>query len=161
MSGKAIQLSKELPGLIDQAIILGYGSVNGSRIEVIGGMNDDNAEFDYTVISKEYVTYFGDDPNVTVDSNHNVISKINEANLQQIANTLHGDYYHREDDNMPNAVISALTAAASIQHDSSDTTTNTRAETYWVFAILLLVLLAWEGEDILIRILAERNKKNA
>ena len=61
---------------------------------------------------------------------------------------------------MPNAVISALASAASIQHDPSGTTTNTGAETYWVFAILLLILLAWEGEDVLARVLSERSKKD-
>lgn len=159
VSGKSIQLPQNLPGLLDKAIVFGYGSASGSLIEMVGIVGEDGSDF--TAITNEYVTYFGDDSNISVDDKHRVISKINETNLQQIANTLHGDYYHREDNNMPNAVISALASAASIQHDPSGTTTNTGAETYWVFAILLLILLAWEGEDVLARVLSERSKKDA
>lgn len=158
VSGKTIQLPQELTSLIDKAVVLGYGSANGSLIEMVGGFSED--DYDYTAITDEYVTYFGDNPNVSIDSEHRVISKINEANLQQIANTLHGDYYHRENGDIPNSVITTLAAASIIQSNSSDDTTNTGAEIYWFFAILLLALLAWEGEDILTRILAERNRKN-
>lgn len=158
VSGKTIQLPQELTSLIDKAVVLGYGSANGSLIEMVGGFSED--DYDYTAITDEYVTYFGDNPNVSIDSEHRVISKINEANLQQIANTLHGDYYHRENGDISNSVITTLAAASIIQSNSSDATTNTGAEIYWFFAILLLALLAWEGEDILTRILAERNRKN-
>ena len=159
VSGKTIQLPQELAGLIEKAVVLGYGSTEGSLIEMVGGLSEDG--FDYTAITNDYVMYFGNNPNVSVDSNHRVISKINETNLQQIANSLHGDYYHRENGDVPNSVITTLATAATIRSNPSDTTTNTGAEIYWFFAVLLLILLAWEGEDLLMRVLAERNRKNA
>ncbi len=159
VSGKAIEIPQNMASLVDKAVVLGYGSTNGSLIEMIGDFSSEG--IDYTAITDDYVIYTGNNPNVSVDSQSRVVSKINESNLQQIANTLHGDYYHRENGKMPDNVIKTLTSAASTKHDSSDTTASTGAEIYWIFAILLLVLLAWEGEEILIRVLAERNRKNA
>ncbi len=160
VSGDSTEVPSNLPDLIDRTIVLGYGSEKGSLIEEVG--DDSDGTFDYTAIKEDsYVLYFGNDPDIAIDDRKQVISKIDEENLQRINSALNGDYYHRESGELPDAAINALTSAVSISHDSTDVTTSTGAEIYWIFAIILLALLAWEGEEILTRVISERSRKDA
>ena len=161
VSGASIKTPSSFQNAANQALVLGYGSENGSIIEEIGGI-DENGNSNYLAVSKDqYVKYYGDDSNITVDSENRVISKINQQNLQQIANDMGGVYYHRESGDVPKEAISQLSSAAEISQDSSDETTKTGAEIYWIFAIIVLTLLAWEGEELLTKIIMERSRKNA
>lgn len=159
VSGNDIVVPNNLSNIIDGAIVLGYGSTDGTTIENIGGLVDGKFYFS-AIIEDDPVTYFGDNPNITINDNYQVISKINEDNLQDIASSLNGSYYHRESDTIPQEAINLLSNAASLENDHTDAQTDTNAETYWFFAIILLVLFAWEGEEILLHVLTERGNKN-
>lgn len=155
--GKIIS-SKNLASVIDGAIVLGYGTTAGSIIEEIssiGSRTDENG-----IVKDDYVTYYKDDPKITTDSKHRVISKLNESNLNRIAASLNGEYYHRDNGVVPDDAISKIKDAASEVYEDTDSETSTGSELYWIFAILLLAVLLWDIEEFLLKILAERETKH-
>ena len=162
VSGKQLEIPQQINTNIEAAIVLGYGSTTGTRIETIGAAADDGSDNFFSIISKdEYVTYFGDNRETTVDSNYNVISKINENNLHTISNALGGTYYHRETAKLPDEAVRKLESVASFQESDANAEASVGTELYWVFAIIAVALLAWEGEELIYHLVSERSKKNA
>lgn len=156
VSGSEITIPNQMDSLVDGVVVLGYGSTSGSLIEEIVS-NYSNEGNDYNSISpNRYVVYYGKDPNITTDSQHQVISKINESNLERIASSLGGEYFHRESGEIPSESIDRLTNSASLVASGSDTPVSSGSDIYWVFAIILVLLLLWEGEEMLNRFLTER-----
>lgn len=158
ISGKELEVPKTLYGLAEYVVVFGYGSTAGAPMEEIGGYNE-KGEYSYSAISDTFIKSFNStDSNITLDSDHRVLSKINEENLRKIASYTAGEYYHRESGAVADTVINQIKNSGSISHDSSSASVGTRFELYWIFALALLILLAWEGEELLTKLLAERNK---
>ena len=156
VSGEKLAIPSTLKDVLDGIVIFGYGSTEGSLIEEVGSVQD------YTSISEDrYITYYGKDSSIEVDLHNQVISKIDENNLRLIADSLGGDYYHRERGTVPDSAISTLIASAKPVKNTSDSLVKTGAEIYWVFALAILVLLLFEGYAILMRIFEEREGRHA
>ena len=160
VSNNAITIPEELSRLVDATVVFGYGSSAGTTIEEIGGYIKDEDDFDISAIMEDHwVTYYYNNSNVEVDSNHRVISKLNETNLKTIASGLNATYYHRDSVSVPSEAIATLSKASKPISATTTSTTSTATETYWIFAIILLFLLLWEGEEIFAHVLSERNQK--
>ena len=157
VSGEQLSAPDSLANLSDYVAVLGYGTTYGTPMEEVGGY-DENGKYSYTRIGSTYITFYGSDVNVNTDSKNRVLTKINEDNLKTIASQTGGEYYHRESDSVPDALINKINSTAKIVHNDSSSSVSSGFELYWIFALALLALLAWEGEELLTRILEERSK---
>lgn len=157
VSGKSITVP-DMKDAVDTAIVFGYGSTAGSVIEEINAPYRVDEE---GLFSKDYIKYYGDDERITVDDKYRVISKINEKNLTKISNSLDGSYYHRESGDAPSEVSEKLKQTASVIKEKKESDVNTRSELYYIFALMLLGLIIWEGEELLLKVLLEKENKNA
>lgn len=150
--------TKNLSSLLDGAVVLGYGSTTGSIIEEISPptsySDDDGISEDF------YVTFYKDNDKVVTDDKHRVISKLDENNLNRIATSVNGKYYHRDGGAVPDNVISDIQKSATEAQADPDSETTTGAEIYWIFAILLLAVLLWDTEEFIVKLLAERETKH-
>jgi len=156
VSGESLTIPGELLNTLDGVAVLGYGSATGTRLEYVG------YDPDATIDEDRFVTYYNKDRGIEVDSSFNVISKINESNLKKIASALQGNYYHRENGSVPSEIIDGFTRIAlSKPTESTDESTSMNGEIYWIFAIILLVLLLWECEETVLKLLSEREVKHA
>ena len=159
VSGGKVRVPSGLAGSVDAAIVLGYGSESGSLIESI---NLPYASKNEGIIDEDtFVTYYGDDTSITVDDRHRVISKINETNLQTIATQTNGQYYHRESGNVPSAVSDTLKNAASVLRDTKSSDVSSHGELYYIVALVLVLLLLWEGEELALELLLEKEGNHA
>ncbi len=154
----AITRLKDIP-LIDAAFVLGYGSIEGSLIETVNSLH--LLEEEGLASQSFYVRYIGNDYRVTVDSDHNVISKLDEKNLLSIARTLGGEYYNRRSGEVPTEVTDSLKEISTVTNEKQESNASTKGEIYYLFALVLLALLLWEGEELLISILLEKEDKHA
>ncbi|MBO4242698.1 MAG: VWA domain-containing protein [Clostridiales bacterium] len=129
--GSKLKSFEKVADYIDTGAVLGYGTRAGGKMKV-----RDMAAWDDT----SYLTYY--------DSSYNsvtAISKIDEGNLEDIAEDLGLPYYHMTKPS------SARTVAADVL-DNIETGQFTKtqedrkgfAETYWIFAIALGVFLAYD-----------------
>jgi hypothetical protein len=119
-------------------------------IEEKGIINEDQCEQYY---------HLYEDYGLTKDDNWCVLSKIDETSLKKLTTTLSGDYYHRESGDVPADVTEKLKSYATVATDDGSET-SAKKQLYWIFAIILLGLLFWEGEELIVRILLEKEKKH-
>lgn len=124
--------------------IIGYGTTNGAHVGAVG-------------YDSEKMTYNISDSNFIIDratgSEH--ISKLDERNLQNLADTLGLKYYRRSnsDDKFNN--INNFTSENAIYHRSNEKA-NVDSDFYWIFALAAIALLLWDFYTILESLLLER-----
>ena len=159
VSDENLALAGMVSPYINYAAVLGYGSTEGSLIEEI--LSPYRYDENPSLISDEYVRYYGNNVNVTVDGEHRVISKLNEKNLNEMASLTKGQYYHRENGDVPGEIINSLKNASQIVKEKKTENTTSRGEIYYIFAMGLLLLILWEGEELIVRLLSEKENKNA
>lgn len=93
------------------------------------------------------------------DFNSCIISRINEENLESIANTFKVKYYNRTDGgSIPSELINEI--GESIVFDD-DVAYAGATDLYWIFSGIILILLIIDFRDILVRVLKEREIKHA
>ena len=162
LSGATTEVPDSLAKVVKNSIVLGYGTKEGKAVEKVGISGDTWDDSRPNEINPdECWKYFYKDGKYDTDSNDCVVSKIHESNLQSIATSISGSYFHRESGDVPSEIINALKKGTSLINSESASDVNSRLEIYWIFALILLVLVFWEGAEILTRILNEREVNHA
>ena len=130
-----IKRNDSIANTIIGGAVLGYGSVEGVRLEQIG--------------------YYGEiEENYIYNSSYQMhISAIDEARLKAVASQLGVNYYHRESGTISPDVYNTINNKVD---DFIKTDISASEDLYWVFALFILVLLLWELSDSLNMILSER-----
>lgn len=120
--------------------MLGYGTESGGKMPVYYGLRL------YTDES-EQKKYLKDPTKLGGDGYDSAISKINEKNLQKIADDLGVAYQHRDSLSRPVSTVVDASKAKVV----SDTHRETLhyMNLYWVLAIPLVGLLLWWLHDVL------------
>lgn len=121
---------KELRDLIDDGAILGYGSEEGAKMLVTDGIN---------------LQGMIDENNYLLDKSKTpaepAISKLDENNLQYLANTLDIDYIHMTStDSIKNKLNNIKKNAILIEKENS----TANEDIYYLFTGLLLIALLYE-----------------
>lgn len=112
-------------GLIDQGLVLGYGTEQGGRMRI--------SSFD----AAEQDRYLQD------PAGGDAVSRIDEGQLGQIADQLGITYLHRAP-GLP--LADALGPMAALDAEANlDRTEEARLEIAWWFGVPIALLLAWEG----------------
>ncbi|MGB4761803.1 MAG: VWA domain-containing protein [Candidatus Saccharimonas sp.] len=117
--------------LIDGGGVLGYGTSDGGRMKEYLGYTDDSQ-------TASYVRDYSD------IANYNIVdarSRIDEANLRTIANQLGVGYLHQTS---PGAVDGIVAAIDTDRLTGEPTDVDLREDMYWIVAVGLVGLLAWE-----------------
>lgn len=125
---KQMQSFAELSENIECGAVLGYGTNAGGKMKVESFIGDEE---------KEYLKYYDDNYN-----QKEAVSKIDEDNLETIADELGVDYYHMTKPSDVNSVISDI--EDELQNGDIKTVkikTFGYIETYYYFAIALVVFL--------------------
>ena len=160
ISGSNYTQQPELKGLLKGAAVLGYGSTSGGKVNEVystysieekGLINEDECEYFYSKYEKI---------GLSKDSDSCIISKIDETSLKELASSLSGEYYHRENGSVPAEIAEGFKRIASATVDE-ESETSAKGQIYWIFAIILLVLLLWESEEFIVNLLLEKENKNA
>lgn len=152
----------ELKNLVDSSVVFGYGSTEGATVEnvrTVSSISANNGE----IIDEDYKLYYDNNfeqYGLIKDDKGHVLSRINEQSLNSLASSLSGKYYHRENGDVPSEAINTIKNTAT-NLTSSDSSASTKGQLYWLFAILLLAILLWEGEEFIVNLLLEKENKNA
>ena len=121
---------KDLRDLVDNGAILGYGTSEGGKIKVTEGVN---------------LKGMVDSDNFLLDKSKNpveaAISKMDEANLKQLANTLSLDYIHMNVTNNINRKLADIKNNATVIEKERQ---STNQDIYYFFSFVLLALLVYE-----------------
>lgn len=112
----------DLADLVDTAVVLGYGTEDGGRMRE--GRADAEREGDYVRDSRGDIA----------------ISRIDEANLSDIADDLGGEYLHRT---RPGG-LSGLIDPGAVDLDVAEDTATARTDIVWLPGIGLGLLVLWE-----------------
>lgn len=130
-NGDTLESFAEMKQYIAGGAVLGYGTAAGGKMELYNAM--------YGTTETIYDYYTGDV----------AYSKIDEANLKSIANDLGLKYYNMNDGQSLDTYLHELVIENNITYDVQ-TQVDVQGEysddkpVYFVFAIILLCLLAWE-----------------
>lgn len=130
-----ISIPNELANLIVAGGVFGYGTEEGTEIEEVNS---------YGGISTSYVYD---------ESNHKVVSSLNEGNIRKIAEGLGVKYYIRQSGSLDGSALSDVAMKASEFRTSDETAYE---DIYWIFALILLIVMLWEFSYILNKLLLER-----
>lgn len=136
-------ISEDLPGIIDGGMVLGYGTSEGTTIDYI----DKNGPTDTPV-------------RITNKENHTSttpFSKRNDRNLENIAANLNIEYNPRTSMSLNENDFKKIAEKADTVVATSDT--KTYHEGYWIAALGLAALLAWEFYYVLTELMRERKHK--
>lgn len=114
---------------IDEGVVLGYGTKQGGPMKALPFIGSEE--------EPEYITYYDDD-----FEEQNAISKLDEDNLQEIADMMGVDYVHMTETSEVDASLARIrrgiaSAPKSMEKDSTDG----YADTYYWFVLPLLALL--------------------
>jgi len=113
----------------DYGLVLGYGTSTGGRMKQYSYSGQDS-----------YLKYFPADRNSNwTNANYEALSRIDEANLQKIANNLGGDYIHMESQKDIEPALKKISELATADTRPDDKPTG--MDLYYIFAIPLLLLL--------------------
>lgn len=132
----------KLSGINSDAIsggaVIGYGSVDGARLNVI-----------------DYYGNIDDDTNVRDSDHKEVTSRLDESNLNKIASAMSLKYYNR---NKQKDIFKSTSnfVETDVFYSQDDTSLKTRTGLYWVFFTAAFGLLMWDFTAILGTFLSER-----
>ena len=127
------EIPKKLANNIVGGAIIGYGDVNNEKKVTKIRLNEPTDE----------------------EIDH--VSKLNETNLQNIANKLGLNYYNRnESDYLFDNNTRYLSQFSAYKQEGD---INSRFELYWLLALLIVALLIWDFSDILNELFSERKAK--
>ena len=124
----------ELAPDVDGGAVFGYGTTNGAPMLAFVGTDELLATDDAAEPVSPYVLDY--------DTEQLAISRIDEGNLQAIADDLGVPYLHRSEPGGVGAIGSALADAAPTVNDGSRATLH---RLYWIPALLLLAVLLWQA----------------
>ncbi len=128
--------------------VFGYGTEKGATME------ENLVTYTPTIIDRPAETQ-------SCIRNYNgcILSKINEKNLESIANTFKVKYYNRTDGgDIPAELINEINESIVYEDDVAYAGAT---DLYWIFSGIILILLIVDFRDILIRVLKEREIKHA
>jgi len=129
----------DMRNLVSGGAIIGYGTTNGARVNSINN-NGEIQENDFIKDS-------------TTKKEH--ISRMDEKNLENIANSLSIHYYRRaSSEEKFNSINSFIDNSAL--YSKGDDKKNVGTDIYWLFMLFALVLLFWDFSTILSNLLLER-----
>lgn len=135
----SIQSLKSMSGELAGGAVIGYGTTSGSSINAVNydGTIDEMATVKDQKTGQEH------------------ISKLDEDNLSQIANTIGVQYYRRlsSEDKMDD--IDSF-VNETVAYSRSSETTNASEDLYWIVIIVAIALLLWDFYSILDTLLLER-----
>lgn len=130
-----ISIPNEITNTIIAGGVFGYGTEAGTEIEVISP---------YGKITTSYVYD---------ETNHRVVSSLNEGNIRQIAEGLGVKYYIRANGSLDGGALSDVAMKASEFRINDETAYE---DIYWIFALVLLGVMLWEFSYIFNKLLLER-----
>lgn len=135
---ESVNIPSELKDAVAGGAVIGYGTTNGSKLPVID--RDGNIS-EYSLIKDA--------------RNEEVVSRIDEANLKQISQTLGLKYYNRMQsndifNNSENFVDIMMT------YRKADTDVSSYEDLYWILMIAAIALLLWDLYEILNTLMRER-----
>ncbi|MBR0134235.1 VWA domain-containing protein [Candidatus Saccharibacteria bacterium] len=148
--GNTITGYSSLRLVIDGGAVLGYGSKDGSPMYDVGNAYRSVDKCISPIISRS---------TFELDENGCIVSRLNEKILNNIADILSIDYYHRETGGVPSALINKINALMS--YSVADESADSFADTYWLFGMILIALLLWDFRDVLDSVMREREYKHA
>ena len=130
-----ISIPNEIGNTIITGGVFGYGTEAGTEIEEI---------YSNGTISTSYVYD---------ESNHRVVSSMNEGNIRAIAEALGVKYYLRSNGNLDGSALSDVAVKATEFRTNDETAYE---DVYWIFALILLGVMLWEFSYLLNKLLLER-----
>lgn len=137
-SSGGVNISYEA-GLLDGGSVIGYGSEAGVAIEFVNS----SGEIDENYFVHENTTY----------KDH--ISKLNEANLNRIADTLSIPYYNRSNNTgLFDRTDNFINLEEVFKRDDSEA--DSYIELYWALFLVAFALLLWDFAGIIDGFLLER-----
>ncbi|MBQ8526850.1 MAG: VWA domain-containing protein [Lachnospiraceae bacterium] len=130
--GETLKEVPEIRKYVDAGAVLGYGTESGGRMRAVSFIGSEE--------EAEYLTYYDDD-----FEEKDALSKIDEGNLEKIAENLGVKYVHMTDASKIDDSLSDITrgiqnAPKSIETDS----TEGYADIYYWFVLPLLLLLIFD-----------------
>lgn len=127
-NGNSLESFEELSEYIDGGAVLGYGTKKGGKMYA----REDAYDNEISLL-------------VTRDKNYNksvAISKIDEKNLEALAEDMGVSYYHMTKANTVDEVINDIKSSIEMGTiTASDEKREGFYETYWIYALILAVLL--------------------
>lgn len=129
-SGDRLRSFEKISALIDTGAVLGYGTSQGGKMYVRN----------YTTGTYELLQYYDNGFNLVT-----ALSKIDEGNLQDVANDLGIGYYHMQNHSDLNEAISAIkTAISTGDFERADKAGEGRLEIYYILAGATGILLIYD-----------------
>ena len=126
---------KKVSGLanhIDTGAVLGYGTKEGGHMKAVSFIGSEDPP--------EYVTYYDDN-----FDEKKALSKIDEDNLESIADNLGVDYVHMTKTSDIDACLAKVRSGIeSAPKEKSEESTEGYSDTYYFFVIPLLLLLVFD-----------------
>ena len=128
IEGETLESFESLEKYIDNGAVMGYGTENGGKMVSSAFANDP--------FSPYYYKYYYDDKSQKITA----ISKLDEANLKQLAKDLNIDYIHMEkQSNIQNKINEIQQSIYKAEDEEKPSVTY--KDTYYYFAVPLLILL--------------------
>ena len=122
----------ELKKYIDEGVVLGYGTKEGGPMKALPFIGSEE--------EPEYITYYDDD-----FEEQNAISKMDEDNLEEIAEMMGVDYVHMTEPSEVDDSLEKISRGIASAPKSKETdSTAGYADTYYWFVIPLLILLLFD-----------------
>ena len=124
---------------------------------------------DYSIYDAVPLTF---DKNAVLSASHGLVqnneTEVDLGELLEYAKGRAASYYDKDSKNViilitdKNVDFAEKDIDAALRTISSSTVKSTEStELYFVFALIVLILLLWEGEDLLYKILREKENQNA
>ena len=118
----------DIKGLVNNGLVMGYGSENGSKVKITESIN---------------ITKIADSDGFLIDSSNKnpSISRINEDNLKKLASILSIDYSHMPNNDVLQEKIVSIKEESAINDDEDK---NLDKDIYYYFSGALIILLLLE-----------------
>ena len=130
-----ITIPNEIANTIITGGVFGYGTEAGAEIENINSYGKISTTFIYD------------------ETNHRVVSSLNENNIRMVAEGLGVKYYIRANGSLDGGALSDVAMKASEFRANDETAYE---DIYWIFALILLGIMLWEFSYIFNKLLLER-----
>ena len=118
----------ELKQYVDFGAVLGYGTESGGKMKADSYFSKDEKSSDGYILDKT--------------NNYSMaISKLDEKNLKKIASDIGIDYIHMDKTARINDLLDDIITEAIKENEEAE---NIYEDTYYIYAIILLIILLWE-----------------
>lgn len=156
--GSKTSIPKNLGDAFTAGVVIGYGTTSGATVATIKQnycYKDPECE-EYTINDDDPVREYGrDSSGYKKSSDH--ISKLDEDNLENIADATKAKYYTRNDISDLESITKDILNNGEVKTSGSK---EGYVDCYFVIAGVIILLLFWTLSDLIVKLLSERKVSN-